>query len=411
MSLASQSVFAMIATQRWHARTEPLTVRAAICVAVCLLAGQTVCGDEHFVLKKNGAQVHISGRVVVEAEDGGALIEDRAGRLWTAQPDQILQRDKDQVPFAPLDADAMAEALLDELPDGFEVHKTAHYLICYNTSPAYAKWCGALFERLYRAFNNFWDRRGMELTTPPRQLVAVIFADQNSYREYAVTELGDAVDSIVGYYNLMTNRVVMYDLTGAQKIRQASDRVGRGVEINRVLSRPEAASLVATIIHEATHQIAFNCGMQTRLADIPIWVSEGIAMYFETPDLKSSRGWRGLGAVNRNRLEQFRDYHKSRPADSIKVLLSDDRRIQGRSEDSRFQGRQAMLDAYAEAWSLAYYLIKHHPDEFVKYMQLLAVKQPLMADTAEQRIADFERFFGNLTGLDQKFLRQMSRVR
>ncbi|MDH3719721.1 MAG: DUF1570 domain-containing protein, partial [Planctomycetota bacterium] len=193
--------------------------------------------------------------------------------------------------------------------------------------------------------------------------------------------------------------------------RQASDRVSRGVEINRVLSRPEAASLVATIIHEATHQIAFNCGMQTRLADIPIWVSEGIAMYFETPDLKSSRGWRGLGAVNRNRLEQFRGYLKSRPGDSIKVLLSDDRRIQGRSEDGRFQGRQAVLDAYAEAWCLAYYLIKHHPDEFVKYMQLLAEKQPLMADTAEQRIADFERFFGNLTGLDQRFLRQMSRVR
>ncbi|NIL96864.1 MAG: DUF1570 domain-containing protein [Planctomycetales bacterium] len=387
--------------------------RIAICGALwgCLAAGSILCGDEYFFLKKNGTEVQVRGRVIVEAEDGGALIEDRAGRLWAAESDQIVKREKDQVPFARLDADKMAEAVLDQLPDGFDVHKTAHYLICYNTSPAYARWCGGLFERLYRAFNNFWDRQGMTLSEPAGLLVAIIFSDERTYREYAVVELGESVHSIVGYYNLMTNRVVMYDLTGAQKIRQAKDRVRQSVEINRVLSRPEAASLVATIIHEATHQIAFNCGMQTRLADVPIWVSEGIAMYFETPDLKSSRGWRGLGAVNRTRLKRFHSPNRSRPADSIRVLLSDDRWIQGRAEDPRFQGREAVLDAYAEAWCLAYYLIKHHPDEFVKYMQLLAEKRPLQQDTAEQRVADFERFFGTLPGLEQKFLRQMSRVR
>nr|NIP84026.1 DUF1570 domain-containing protein [Planctomycetales bacterium] len=245
-------------------------------VGTCLAVGNAAWGAEHFVLEKDRQQVRVSGRVVVEAADGGVLIEDRAGRMWTAQPDEILEREQDRLPYVPLDADQLAASLLDQLPDGFQVHTTAHYVICYNTSTAYAEWCGALFERLFRAFHNFWDRRGMELKQPTQPLVAIVFSSAQAYRQYAADDLGTSVDSIVGYYNLMTNRVAMYDLTGAQAVASLNGRVRKSVEINRVLSRPEAASLVATIIHEATHQIAFNCGMQTRLADIPIWVSEGI---------------------------------------------------------------------------------------------------------------------------------------
>jgi hypothetical protein len=77
-------------------------------------------------------------------------------------------------------------------------------------------------------------------------------------------------------------------------------------EINEMLSQPAAVPLVATIVHEATHQIAFNCGLQQRYADIPLWLCEGMAVYFEAPDLTSTRGWRGIGRVNYPRLETFR---------------------------------------------------------------------------------------------------------
>lgn len=384
-----------------------LPVFAAVCVACVPWAG----GDEHLVLNKEGAEVHISGRIVVEAEDGGLLLQDRAGRLWTALPDQITNRNADSQPFVPVDGDKLAAVVLEDLPEGFQVHTTAHYVICHNTSKAYAQWCGALFERLYRAFNNFWERRGITMEKPQQRMVAVVFADQRSYKRYAANDLGDAVESIVGYYNLMSNRVVMYDLTGAQAVRGPKGGSRSGKEINRVLSQPAAGSLIATIIHEATHQIAFNCGLQTRLADIPIWLSEGVAMYFETPDLRSSRGWKGIGAVNQSRLTQFRAYSRNRPADSLRTLLENDLRVQGRSKDSRHQGRQALLDAYAEAWSLTYFLIKSHPDAFIAYMKLLSEKEPLMEDSTEQRIEQFERFFGDLEALDKQFLRQMKRVR
>ena len=94
-----------------------------------------------------------------------------------------------------------------------------------------------------------------------------------------------------------------------------------------MLAQPQAEPLVATIIHEATHQIAFNCGLQTRFADIPLWVSEGIAVYFETPDLTNSKGWKEIGAVNRPRLDRFREYLTRRPADSLSTLISDDTRL------------------------------------------------------------------------------------
>ena len=50
--------------------------------------------------------------------------------------------------------------------------------------------------------------------------------------------------------------------------------------------------VTVTVIHEATHQIAFNCGLHTRYADNPLWLTEGMALYFETPDLRSRSGWR-----------------------------------------------------------------------------------------------------------------------
>ena len=167
----------------------------------------------------------------------------------------------------------------------------------YDTSRAYAQWCGALFERLYPAFRNAWTRQGFEMAEPEFPLVAVVFSDKASYVKYSKPELGDAADSIIGYYNMESNRMIMYDLAGV-----AVNRPGRSVglsHINQFLASPNAPGAVSTIVHEATHQIAFNSGLHQRLSDCPKWFSEGIAMYCETPDLGRGKGWAGIGAVNR----------------------------------------------------------------------------------------------------------------
>ena len=376
---------------------------AACALSIALFLPGSLYALEHVTLRRDGREQTVSGQVVVTAEDGGLLLLTRDGTLWTIEPDQLVDRRQDDEAFRPLARDELARQLLNELPAGFETHTTHHYLICHNTSREYAAWCGALFERLYKGFSNFWTRKGLKLHEPELPLVAIIFNSPQSYGDYSRGELGDAGGSVVGYYSLRSNRITMYDLTGVESLRSAGDRRSLAAQINRLLERPEVEQLVATVIHEATHQIAFNSGLQTRFADIPLWVSEGIAVYFETPDLASAKGWRTIGAVNTNRLARFREYLPGRPAASLKSLVADDKRIR----DTR-----SALDGYAEAWALNYFLIHHYPKQYVAYLQMLSQKKPLLWDEPEARLKEFQEAFGdNLGQLDAEFLRQMQKVR
>jgi hypothetical protein len=159
---------------------------------------------------------------------------------------------------------------------------------------------------------------------------------------------------------------------------------------------------VATVVHEATHQIAFNCGLQKRYADIPLWLCEGMAVYFEAPDLTSTRGWRGIGRVNYPRLETFRKNLPNWNDGTLAAMLRD---------SQRFRDPRTAADAYADAWALNYYLIKYEPKAYAEYLKALADKRPLIDDTPEERLAEFRAHFGDLDTLEQEFLKQMTRVK
>ncbi len=350
-------------------------------------------------IRREGRSQRLEGKVLVEAQDGGLLLLAPDGRLWAFQPDEVLERQRDDRPFQAATAREVAERLSKEMGPAFRTYATAHYVICYNTSEAYAQWCGALFERLYRAFTNDWRNKGFDIHPPEFPLVAIVFSDRASYARHARAELGDAVHRVIGYYNLQTNRITTYDLTSSH------GSVGRSsvAAIGRRLSRPDAERTVATVVHEATHQIAYNCGLQTRLADIPLWVSEGIAVYYETPDLKSRRGWKGIGEVNRVRLNRFRSYARRRPPNSLKTLIQD---------DTRFRDPRLAEDAYAEAWALNYFLLRKHQPKYVEYLRLLSAKGPLVRDDPQTRLNEFQQVFGeDWSNLDRQFLRYMQRVR
>jgi hypothetical protein len=357
---------------------------------------------DQIVLRKQDKNVYVTGQIVTEAVDGGLLVLDREGVLWAVQPGQLVKKSADETPFAPLKGAALQQRLLAQLPAGFQIHTTLHYVVCYNTSPAYAEWCGALFERLYKAFHNYWTRRGLTLHDPVAPLITVVFDHQTSYAEFARQELGDATAQIVAFYSLTTNRVTMYDLTGTHGLK-GGGRSTTSAQINRLLMDPGAERMVATVIHEATHQLAYNCGMHQRFADIPLWVSEGLAVYFETPDLRSAQGWTSIGKVNGLRHAQFQQYLRRRESSSLESLLSG---------DGRFRKADTALDAYAEAWALNYFLLQKKPNEYVQLLKRLAERQPMIYDTPEERLDAFRQCFGeNLTNLDAEFLRETARVR
>jgi len=324
----------------------------------------------------------LEGEIVIEAVDGGMLLRLDDQRLELVQPadvrgKRVLEPGDDADAPAPRE---LGKRILAELPEGFDLLVTRHYVVCFDTSRAYAQWCAALFERLRDAFVNYWKKAGLEVATPRDPLVVVIFADRRRYEAFAARDLGAAADRVVGYYNILTNRVTTFDLTGSDLLarRPTTSASRAGLEI---LSSPEAAGLVSTLVHEASHQMAFNCGLHRRLAPVPVWLSEGVATFFETPDA-GGRGWKGIGGVNRPRLEKFLAGY--RPGVLERIVLSDD----------PFRDPDEGVDAYARAWALTAFLAQTRKAELADYMATMAAKEPLSDDDPDLRRREFVAAFG-----------------
>lgn len=331
----------------------------------------------------------VDGKIEIEALDGSLLFQDMLGHLLLLKSHEVLAREQHNEPVE-LTAAALESRLKEELPDGFRLHQTRHYTICYWTDREYAQWVGALYERLYAGFNNYWKNRGFAPQPAKRPLIVLVFANRAQFERFARTDMKAEPTGIIGYYHVLHNWVVMYDLMADGQFGQRD----RG--LSQALSHPNAVPMVATIVHEATHQLMYNNGMQQRLADIPLWVSEGLAVYFEAPDITSKQGWKGIGKINLLRVQRAKHYLRQRPADSLATLMQDDK---------RFRDGNTNLDAYAEAWALNYFLLKKYAKQYQAYLQELSKKTPLVPQTGEQRLALFEEKLGkSLAEIDREFV-------
>ncbi len=327
---------------------------------------------------KSGKPRTVVGEILVEAQDGGLLLRGDDGRIWLIQPEEMVDRKSDDSELVPITADQMERRMMEEMPKGFAVYRTANYLIVYNANEEYAKTVGALFEQLHKTFFAYWKNQRWELAKPRFPLVALVLANKNEFLKHGIAEVGESARSVIGYYDRASNRMTTFNI-------------------------PNLERNIATIIHEGTHQLAFNCGMQTRYADNPQWVSEGLATFFESPNISSKRGWTGVGRVNQVNLARWRRYQRSRPADSLATLLAD---------NSRFQNPASVESAYGEAWALTYFLIKTRRKEYTAFMQKLSQGKPLAEKSPRERIEIFESSFGmTLAKADKAFVTYMRRVR
>jgi hypothetical protein len=366
---------------RGSVRAEPAAATAGSSPAHARLAVTSATGPSS-----------LEGRIVAEAADGGLLLELSTQRYVVVQPDVIRSRE----PAAPPAADSprdLGRRIVAELPAGFDIHVTRHYVVCFNTSRDYAKWAATLFERLHEAFGNFWRQAGLEPRVPDQPLVVVIFARRADYEAFAARDLGAAADRIAGYYNLLSNRVTTYDLTGSGMIARPG-RIG-----DEILAQPEAAGLVSTLVHEATHQMVYNTGLAQRLAPVPVWLNEGIATVFEAPDMRAAGGWRGLGQINRSRLDRFRTSYRPGALEPL---------IRG---DEAFRNTTTAIDAYAAAWAFTWFLLETRKPQLIGYMRMQAAKPALADDSPEARLREFTDAFGaSPADLEPAFIRHLSRL-
>jgi hypothetical protein len=348
------------------------------------------------VYSKAAPDLRQVGRVLVEAQDGGILFQDRTGAIATYQPDEIDRRETTPDPFEPLDADTIGQALVEEFGPAFRVHKTEHYVVVYDTHPVYAKWTAGTLEKLHGAFYAFWKREKVELSPPEFPLPVLLFRDKPSYTEGTRAELGEDAGKLVSFYSLKTNRVYAYDVT------ETSARTGLQFDV-RLLRQPAMLNNVTNIVHESTHQVAFNSGLQRRFAGHPLWWSEGLATYFEAPDFSTGRGWRTVGTPNLPRLIEFRKALPGLPAGTLEEMLK---------SDASFRDPAVAAQMYAQAWTFIYWAFKHRSAEMTAFAQSQQELPSLSDPTPEDRIAAFEQAFGKTVAeVEQAFLSDAGRIR
>ncbi|HMP08416.1 MAG TPA: DUF1570 domain-containing protein, partial [Lacipirellulaceae bacterium] len=213
---------------------------------------------------------------------------------------------------------------------------------------------------------SYMSVRGFHIADPPTPLVAVVFPTRDEYVAYAAEQGTTLSDNTVGHYSQQSNRMFLYDML--------EGRSGDDWAIN-----------AETIIHEATHQTAYNVGIHNRFAEQPKWVVEGLASMFEAPGVWSSSSRRTLAdRINAYRLGHFRQRTADRSDQWIAALAASDRPFE-----------TATLDAYAEAWMLSFYLCETRPQEYSAYLARVAQRPLFSRYTPGERLADFTAAFGH----------------
>lgn len=337
----------------------------------------------------------IEGRTLIQAQDGGLLLEDNRSCLWPITASQTPMTELLPTPFQWMSDEELATSLQKEFGTSFELVRTPHYLICTSAGRGFGEWCGGLFERLHTGFHRFWKERIPGLVPPERPLLAIAFGTGAEYQKYQATDASGQVALAQGYFNARTNRMVLFDQTGPD----AGNRSRSAEEIQKQALRLPAT--IGTVIHEAVHQLSFNAGLQVRYADNPAWFSEGMAMYFEAPDLEARSGWRTIGQIHPGRLDRYRILAKAQPPQIRSLIATDD----------RFRDPHLAIDAYAEAWALHFFLIRTRKEQYNDYLKLLGSKPPLKWSTPEERVQEFVSCFGELTEVENDQAKFMSRLR
>ena len=323
---------------------------------------------------------------------GRYVFEEELGELLILENDRL--ESVEEAPEPELDAlrSELSRRLRAEFGPGFETISTERYLFVHNVSDGYAEWCARLFEKVADAFDKFAAKSKLPTTKRVEPMIVVIFATQRQFFEYAAKET-PSPDKLAAYYNMQTNRVALYDLSGGESNRDDAEPERRRrtfQETKEFLSRPNAAFNVATIVHEASHQVAFNRGLFLRTGPFPFWAVEGLALTFETPNGRASQGgWNFAGSFPKNerQLERFRQYAATtRQRDPLRSLVAAQNIGDARDDVAGF---------YAASWALFYYLYKRRPNELAAYLRETAAKPAFVAYPAEDRIADFEKHFGD----------------
>ncbi len=353
---------------------------AAIVLTSCGAVLQADSSPDWMVqLKLNGQT--IEGRPLAW-NDKVVYLLGRDGRLYQFPPSEAKDFHRTSDQFRPYSPSEIRASLLRELGPDHEVTGTEHYLVAHPRGQR-NQWAQR-FEDLYRSFVHYFSVRGFKLQKLPFPLIGIVCRNQQEFQRLSAQQGLPVGNGVLGWYSRDSNRIYLYD-------------VGAGAATKR-----DWQENAATLIHEATHQMAFNTGIHNRYAPPPVWVAEGIATLFEAPGVYDSYYHTAQNdRINQGRLRQFRQLMPHHRPELIRDLVASDR---------LFAVSPAI--AYAEAWALTFFLVETDPRRYAQYLARTAAHAPFQEVTPSERLADFTSVFGDdWQMLEARFLRFMQGIR
>jgi len=365
-------------------------------VMLVLAAGTVSCfAGKPRLLELELEDTTVRGKMVARNQSFCWLME-RDGNLRQIPLHNVTRFRKTKDEFRRMKVIEVRKELRVEFKKPFEIKTTQHYVVCARAGKAqqYAR----LFEDIYRTFSVHFSARGFRVNKPEFPLVAIVFPDFKSFSNYS-QKLGiRVIPGLKGYYLPTTNRIALYD-DGGEAISADFQPVPQQ---SLLWYGKVTGNLRDTLIHEATHQVAYNIGMHSRIGENPKWVVEGLATVFEAPGIRNRSRGQSETRINRARFLWFREFiRKRRKENSLADFIR---------SDTLFKA--SILDAYSQAWALSFTLIETRPGKYVKYLKKIAQRDPLKSYSPDERLADFKNAFGNdLEKVDASMLRYMKRLK
>jgi hypothetical protein len=310
----------------------------------------------------------------------------RDGRLWQFPPDKATDFKKTSDSFYGDSPSELRTALLRELGNNYDVSGTGHYLVAHPRDQRDV-WAER-FEDLYRQFVHYFSVRGFEIAPPPFPLVGIVCSNHAEFIRYASTQGITPPNGVLGYYDVHSNRIALYDQNATPGGKKAAANWRKNASI---------------VIHEATHQMAFNTGVHSRYCPPPKWAAEGLAMLFEAPGVHDPHDHpQQSDRVNRERWKNFQQ--------GVAAHLKPEWIADIVASDEIFQKNP--IAAYAESWAFSFFLTETMPRQYAAYLKRTATLPPFEGQTASERTADFTAIFGSdWSMLNTRFLRFLGEIK
>lgn len=267
--------------------------------------------------------------------------------------------------------------------------ETDHFVVVYTSSTEKARQLASRLEHVYEWCVQYMKLLDLPRTQRPAHRLEIFFFDTFEEYDRYQTLNGFRMMGAIGFYYRPYNRSAFFDMMTWPPYRpliEQSKNPDASLQERRrarnLLERLVEHQNLEVVQHEAAHHIHFNIGIFPGKADLPRWMTEGLATMFEVPP---NRTGASLGSLNHVRLWRFRQFFGERGenAPPLREFISD---------DAYFGGYRG----YLMGWALNHYLFHKKREQYAEWMRFLGNLEDNVPFPKAQRLAEFERIFGEV---------------